>query len=272
MAKGRRKTKTEGTRRPNWVEKAGVLAAFASVIVAIFALADHSGSSAGGSLDKLSAAKLSLVDLTVKENPGLKPHASLEMILHNTGGRLVVIDGARVEVLHSYELPRCASQDDLPSSGTYGMPLSVLSKPGDVLTQDLHQQVGADEADRFEIALGPKWPRGEATSTVYLFEVSIGLHTDAPQRYYRVGKALISLPTPPYPGEYYWNAETPKIVHDFVATASQKYIAEMKRRSMPCWRENTADLRSAFTSRAVRSSDLDEVQRNLISPKFPPLE
>lgn len=263
----------ERGRRPNWVEKAGLLAALASVLVAIVALAGNSGSSTDlGSSTEHQPAKLSLVNLAVKEaGRGPKPGSGLEITVHNIGGHLAVIDGAKIEVIRAYELPRCASQDDIPLSQTYGVPLPVGSQPGTVLTPALHQQVGADEADRFEIALGAKWPNGRATSTVYLFEIRLSLHTDASQRDFSVGRALVSLPRYPYPGEYYWNAETPKVIHDFIS-ASPGYAAELRRHSMPCWQANTVALRRAFETKAVRSSDLVEIQKTFISPVSTTLE
>jgi hypothetical protein len=39
--------------------------------------------------------------------------AYLEVTLHKTGGRLIVVDGAQVEVRRVYKLRPCASQGDI---------------------------------------------------------------------------------------------------------------------------------------------------------------
>jgi hypothetical protein len=246
--------------RPNWVDKAGVAIAAVGVLVAIVALTDDSGSHAGG------PGKLTVVDKAVLDSTrNFHPHPRLELTVHNTGGKLIVVDRASFRIKRVYALPRCASQDDIPLSNTYGVGLPIDARPGERIEAPLHQQVGADEADRFAVGLSAKLPRDQPTSTVYLFALDVSLRTDGPEGELPLGAMLISLPVIPYPGEYYWAADTPEIIGNLLA-ASPDYARQLKQFSMPCWRRNTAILRRALDKPYLRSPHLNALSAELVTP------
>jgi hypothetical protein len=262
----RRGGREDGSNRPTWVDKVGLLIAFASVVVAIVALVG--GSDPSGK----APPELDLVDLVVRDvGRGPEPHSHIEVAIHNTGGRLAVIDEARISIRHVYKLPRCASQDDLPLSNTYGVSLPVNSRPGEVRVAPLHQQVGADQADRFAISISAKWPHDRVTGTLYLFEVGIALRTDGPQHRLPLGSALVALPMRPDPGEYYWTDDTPKLLRGLIVS-SPTYVKQLRRFSMACWRANTATLRRALTTATARSGALAAISKELVTPTFAALE
>jgi hypothetical protein len=128
------------SRKPNWVEKAGVLLGLASLIagIALGVDAHSNGQAAPGK----APAELTLVDMLVRDIDVTPRHAQLEIVLHNTGDQLVVIDQARIRIRHVYRLLRCATQGDLPLSNTYGVLLPIDAKPNEVIGTPLHQQVG----------------------------------------------------------------------------------------------------------------------------------
>jgi len=201
---------------------------------------------------------------------GPTPNPRLEIAVHNIGARRVVIDQARVEVKRIYELKRCASQDDLPLSNSYGLTLPVNAQKGDVFDQPLHQQVGPDEADRFAIALSAG-PLRDRPSSVFLFEIKVGLFSDGPRPMLSAGTAQVSLPKLPLIGEYFWGEGTRQILHGFVIEGGE-IVKELRRFSMPCWRSNTDLLRDAFQSRAVRSTQMEEISRELVTPTLTALK
>lgn len=240
------------------------------MVVAIVALGGGSGS--GSDSDVGGRANLAVVALNVRdvERGPDKPKAQLEVILHNTGRRRVVIDRATLEVRNVYELRRCASQDDLPLSNTYGVVVPADSKAGAVFEAPLHQEVGADEADRFALSLSTRPVAGERGS-LYLFELGVSLHNDGSHPDLPVGTALIALPEIPISGEYYWAGGTAELIRG-LATTSPGYLRELRSFSMPCWQSNTAALRRAFRASASRSALLAQVAKELVTPRPSVLE
>jgi hypothetical protein len=135
----------------------------------------------------------------------------------------------------------------------------------------LHQQVGPDEPDRFNLALGLKAAHDRSTGTVYLFQGELALRTDGSPRELSLGHVLLSLPIYPTSGEYYWNSETPKLMHDLVPT-SPEYARELRQLAIPCWRANTATLRRTLGGKSVRSASLGEIAGELVRPSPAALE
>ncbi len=260
--------------RPNWVEKAGVLIGVGTVAVAVLALVLGSGSGTSSSAPSngmTSPANLKIVNLVVQDQEPWPHPDSLEVLLHNVGGQTVVIDRATFQINRIYELPRCASQGDVPLSETYGLALPADAQPGSRVSTDLHQQVGPDEADRFGIAVSLHRPKNRTDGTLYLFKGTLTLHTDAPRPQVSVGKLLLSLPLPPASGEYYWNARTPKLIRGLLIT-SPNYGRELERFSMKCWQENTQTLENVLATKGSRSQWLRKVPGELVTPSLAAIE
>jgi hypothetical protein len=252
--------------RPNWVDKAGLLVAVASVGVAVVALSGNSGTGGKGH------PNLKVVDVVIRDvGKGPEPRPHLEVIVHNTGNRLSVVDQVSFRIRHVYELGRCASQDDIPLSATYGVSLPAEAKPGEIVKAPLHQQVDADEADRFGINLSVEAPEDKSSGSIYLFEADVALSTDDRHQSLSIGNLLISLPQIPYPGEYYWSGETAELLHGFVVN-DPVYAQGLRRVSMPCWLSNTKTLRRAFSYKSLRSRSLEAISQDLVTPVVTALE
>jgi hypothetical protein len=190
--------------------------------------------------------------------------------LHNIGQRLIVVDGAEVEVQRVFKLRRCASQGDIVLSHVYGLFLPADARQGQKFRTPLHQQVGPDEADRFRIELSTKLPEADQTS-VYLFEIAVRLRDDSSSTALSLGKAVIGLPELPTPGEYYWNSSTPKVLEELVAS-SPDYVRYLQHVAIPCWLSNAASLRSADRGTGVVSGDFKGVVKELMRPSMEALE
>jgi hypothetical protein len=215
-------------------------------------------------------ARLSVVNFSARDFlQGPHPNAHLEVILHNRGGTRAVIDGAIVKVVDVYAVKRCASQDDIPLSETYGLVLSHDAAASSRYVVPMHDQVGPDGVDRFAISVStPLGSRDPAT--YYLFRLGLELRNDGPRSPLSVGTALIALPTVPDQGEYFWTPTTVGLLRDFQTEGET--VREFWGQSMPCWKRNTEVLKNAFKEPAVQSAKLDAISRELISPSFAKLE
>jgi hypothetical protein len=247
----------------------------AGVVVAIIALFVGTGSSNSGHDSATTLAtrpgKLAAVAVQVHDvSPFEGGRASLEVTLHNKGRRLIVVDAAEIKVDRIYKLRRCASQGDILLSHVYGLSLPAKAPDGAVFKAPLHQQVGPDEADRFSIALGTKLPEADQTS-VYLFEIEVGLLNDGPQPDLSLGTAIVGLPELPSPGEYFWDSTTPEVVQNLVLT-SPGYVPYLRRVAMPCWRSNTAALEGVVSGDRVQSEELQRLVKGLRQPSAGALE
>jgi hypothetical protein len=274
MGRGRW-AKGRASGRPSWVEKAGLAIAAVGVIVAIAALLISSGSSSGESnptsIMATRPGQLDAVDVQIHDvSPFEGGRAYLEVTLHNVGERLIVIDGAQVEVQRLYKLRRCASQGDIVLSHIYGLSLPATAREGQKFKASLHQQVGPDEADRFRIEFSTKLPKSDQTS-VYLFEIKVRLQDDGAQPDLPLGTAVVALPELPSPGEYYWDSSTHKVLRELLLT-SPDYLRYIRRFAMPCWLSNTVTLKNVDRGNRVVSDDLKGLVSELVPPSINRLE
>jgi hypothetical protein len=210
-------------------------------------------------------ARLEQVDLLVEDGLGEYPfHSRLETTLHNTGGRLVVINRARIEILHVYELPLCFTQGGIPVTGSYGVSLPADARPGDVVEVPLHQQLGADEPDRIHLDLSVE---GDDLEGVYLFELDVSLVNDGSKSPLPLGRALVSLPETPAPEHYVWREGDAEILNE-TFNPYGKPVREVWGEMMPCWRSNTKLLRRALDGPAARSTQLAEIGGEMVTPTY----
>ncbi|MGE5280939.1 MAG: hypothetical protein ACM3N0_01205 [Chloroflexota bacterium] len=220
----------------------------------------------------MPSAHMALVDTVVKDNVGSYPsHSRLEVILHNTGGRLAVVNRAQVTILKVQALPLCFTQGDLPVSNTYGVLLSASAQPGDVVTIPLHQQLRADEADRFGISLGVESGDGKSLQGVYLFEIEVSLQSDEPEGSLNVGRVLVALPDALIAPVYYLAEGSAEMLNQYY-NADGEPAREAWAGPMPCWRSNAAVLRRILAGPAIRSHELEEVEESMVNPTFAAFE
>jgi hypothetical protein len=214
-------------------------------------------------------ARLSVSSFRARDfNMGPHPNAHLEVILHNRGGTRAVVDEAIVKVDRVFAVKRCASQDDIPLSETYGLVLPHHAQSTSHVVP-LHDQVGPDEIDRFALSVSTHLSNRDP-ATYYLFRLSLELGNDSPRSPLPIGNALIALPIVPDQGEYFWTPTTVGLLRNF-QTEGQT-VREFWGQSMPCWRRNTKVLKKAFKAPAVQSAKLAAISRELIFPSFAKLE
>lgn len=217
-------------------------------------------------------ARLEVVDLSVREVEGPYEHRSrLEVTLHNEGGRLVVIDGAQVEVRQVRAVRSCFAQASLPVSNRYGALLPTDAEPGDSIEVPLHQQVGADAADRFRIVLGADAGTDDELTATYLFDLEVSLLNDGPRSPLPLGRVLVMLPSIPRSGQYYWTETTAETINR-AFRPDDELLRYFERKSLPCWHANTAILRRLLAAHALRSDQLDEIADTLVTPDASELE
>jgi hypothetical protein len=255
-------------RAPTWVEVAALLLAVAAILVPMLAISGKNSSSPTPASHS-RPAKLKVDSLVVWDygkGPHPKPH--LEVILHNIGGTRAVVDGASVVVKAVSPVQRCASQDDLPLSDVYGAILPHHASPRPIVVP-LHDQVGPDGVDRFEILLSTPLSKPNP-ATYFLFRVELKLLNDSPEASLPAGTALVSLPEVPDQGEYFWNHQTIGLLKGFETeglTARGLWAG-----AMPCWQGNTKILRQALNPPAVRSPEVASIANELVTPSFTKLE
>lgn len=265
----------ESDRLSRWANWATIIAlpiALAGAVIAVIAV-DWGGSAAPAPAP--ASSRLQGVDLAVRN--GLPPQkAGLEVLLHNAGTQRSVVSGAQIEILHVDPLPLCFTQGELPLSSRYGTQLSTGAKPGEVVEVPLHQQLGADGADRFAIALGltdkEEGGNGEL-SGMYLFELDVSLMHDTERRPLHLSEALVSLPELPLgSGMYVWTPDTARFLATSYLHAEGLSAEEAWGQQMPCWRANTNTLRRALSSSAARSPQLEALGREIVTPTYAALE
>lgn len=245
----------------------------AAALIALFAwLYPRSGDSQPHVEGTPRSARLVLTDMVVHD-PSYEQahrHARLEITVHNFGGRLVVVDGARIEVRQVYEIRRCTTQGDLILSNSYGVLLPVGAKFGYTIEKPLHQQIGPDQADRFGISFGTNIP-ANSEPAVYLFEVEVALRNDGPHNPLPLGRAILSLPEKPTGGQYFWGQGTIETLKNLQGGADQS-PRELWAEAMPCWRMNTAIFRQFLNGDAERSPEIKAIPGELLTPSFSKLE
>jgi len=247
--------------RPSAARVIAAIVVIAAVAGPIVLLATSGGFSSGPD----AGAKLSVVSLVAHdEGWGTRSPAHLDIAVRNAGADRAVIDEAEIEVLHVYELRRCAPVGAPPAHGTRGASLATDSAPGQTVAEPLHRQLGAGAAQRFSIPLSVEAPTGRRGS-VFLFELRVDLHGDGAQADVGAGTALISLPGAPRVGDYYWGPRTAGLVRDLAANSPEALVV-LSRSVMPCWRANTATLRQALAAEDTRSPRLAAVAAQLTRP------
>ena len=214
-------------------------------------------------------AKLEKVDVIVENSQGDKP-AGLDIKLHNTGGRRVVLAKADVNIEDVTRLDLCYTQGDLPSSNGYS---AVLPVTASAVSVPLHQQLGPDEADRFSLTFGVRARdiHGKAAGDaphMYLVRVSVSITHDGSRLPLPLGQFIFSAPSLPFGVVWYW----PKALEG----ATRKGLAQNfgldfpYEDYMPCWRANTTHLRNKLAATGARSPEMDQVRSDLAVQVSPP--
>jgi hypothetical protein len=277
--RARNRSRIASLKKPtSWEGWAAVIAVPIAVAFGVISLIGGGGSDGPPAP---SLAHVEPVDLVVHNDRFVDPPPRLEILLHNTGGQRAVLSRAKIEIRRVGSLRQCVSQGDLPLSTTYAATLPADASPGDVVEAPLHQQLGADEADRFAIALGVRAaPRSsrytsrgrESLPGPYLFELAISLVSDEGGRPLDVGSALVSVPFAPDAPVFYWDraSEGRLVRYDRAQERTAEELGQAPPWPPPytskCWLSNTRTLRSMLSSNAKRSPTLEAVGSSIITP------
>lgn len=245
-------------------------------VLTAIAIALFSGGSTPTSAEGSREPQLERIDLIAHN--GLPPHRpAVELLVHNGGRGRAVISRARIEVLRVYPLPLCFTQGELPTSERYGTEIPADAEAGDVIEVPLHQQIGGDGADRFQIEVGVSStkPDGELPG-LFLFELSVSLIHDGESDPLSMGNALIAAPMLPFTTEYLLRkGEFPEVVATY--SPASEYVRPTPPRKlwasqMPCWQANGRTALRARGSEAAMSPQLRENLDSAGVPSFTELE
>jgi hypothetical protein len=227
-----------------------------------------------------SDPRLERVDLIAHNGPrleridpitpkGLSGKPAVEVIVRNGGAGRAVISRAEIKILRMYSLPLCWTQGSLPVSEIYGAQLPVDAKPGDVVEVPLHQQVGPNQADRFEIgvsAIGEVLEGKSELSGLYLFEFEVSLAHDGEETALPIGTALLSLPEVPLSSEFLLLNGLAEVNREF--NWEGRPVREVWTDQMPCWQANARTAIGAAESRATMSPTLRQILDAVFVPTF----
>lgn len=255
------------SRRASW---ATILAVPIGIVALVLAYLALGGAGSTRSDTTSRSPQLESIDLIARNGPA--PHRpALELLVHNGGTGRSLISRAQIEVLDVRPLPLCYTQGDLPTSERYGARLPIDASAGDVVEAPLHQQIGADQDDRFRIDLGVIGrgaSEAEELPGLYLFEVGISLIHDGDDEPLSVGTALVSLPALPIATLYFLVSGEFEEVNDIYNGADYYSPHTLWNRVMPCWRANGKVLAASDQGNAARSPQLAEISRTATVPSF----
>ena len=161
--------------RPRWLEIVGVAAGVVGAVAAVIAVVPYvTGHEAPA--PPTDAAALSLAEVVVHNGPAaytsgddaaslaggrqtLASSPAIDLTVINRGTRLALVTGVRIEILDSAELPVCFSQGGgpVPVSAHYTILLPAHPPSSQkVVRRALHQQIPANDVDRFIFRFGSR--------------------------------------------------------------------------------------------------------------------
>jgi hypothetical protein len=119
--------------------------------------------------------------------------------LRNTGSRLAIITGLKLQVQQFVQIPECFSSGSLATTGWSTVGLPANPSPGEAVTVPVSQQMEPDSADKFEVSIHvPKTALG-----IHFYRLRAWIIYDK-QVALKAGYLLTSLPVEPQDGGYYW--------------------------------------------------------------------
>lgn len=137
-------------------------------------------------------ASLQVVRLLPINGPK-KPHqAIIDLTLRNTGGTVSVLTRAEIRIRRAEKITRCPAPGALLPTGSYSIVLPSADKGRPILTTQLNQEVGPNEADRFTISVG--LPNGASNAVESVYQLDVALYHDTDHRPIKAGSVLIALP------------------------------------------------------------------------------
>jgi hypothetical protein len=266
---GRRKAKKRAGEQEDHLSRGANVATIVGVPLALVALVLAYLALGGGehshSKKATRSPRLQHVDLIARN--GISNHPGLELLVENRGVGRAVISRAEIKILRVLPIPICFTQGGLGVSEEYGVQLPPDAAPGETIEVPLHQQVAANQADRFRIELGVQEPEeGQALKGDYLFELAVGIVHDGRNRPLGMGTALISLPRVPLGSEFFLEeGGFQKVIETFSIPGP---LREFWTGPRDCWRNNARKATLALKSQATRSPELEEALTSKVAPSF----
>jgi hypothetical protein len=241
------------SRRASIATVLGIPVALVGLVLAYLALRDGDDHP---SPDRASA--LRLVDVRVK-NGEWDPMPQLDVTLHNVGTGRAVLTGARIVVRKVTALPTRYTQGDLPVTGRYGVLLPPHPASVDV---PLHQQIGADRADRLVLRLRASRRSlhlDQFPPRLLVYQLQLTISDDGGGRPLDAGLALVSVPSAPIQSVNFWPADPETqagLLKSFGASAPPANV-------LACWQANTSALRAILDKPGKRSPELAALRANV---------
>ncbi|GIF49334.1 hypothetical protein Afe04nite_38730 [Asanoa ferruginea] len=146
---------------------------------------------------------MEIVDLAVED---VGSAAVLDISVQNRGTARVVSRRASIRVERFTQIRVCNTQGELEVTGEYDLSLPSPADVGYTASKKLNQQVGADEADRFQVRLQNKDQKKPHTVSFYGLDVTIETNGSPPSIH--AGKAMVALPLVPSNTDagWYWSS------------------------------------------------------------------
>jgi hypothetical protein len=137
-------------------------------------------------------ASLQVVRLLPINGPKNHHQAIIDLTLRNTGGTVSVLTRAEFQIRRAEEITQCPAPGALLPTGRYSIVLPYADEGRPMLTTQLNQEVGPNEADRFTFSLG--LPKGASNAVESIYQLDIALYHDADPKPVNAGSVLIALP------------------------------------------------------------------------------
>jgi hypothetical protein len=250
-----------GSRLTRWASWAGIVAAVAAVVG--IGLTIRADVSSGTPHAPRHAPQIESVDVEVP-NPGRSERSEVQVILHNVGNERTIAKRVIVHILHAAHVTLCFSQGTLGLSERYNVQLPYFPTPGQIVEVPIHEQLAAEEADRFALSFGFE-PGGVAgRPSIYLYQLELTVLHDLSPVPVRLGKVLLALPSSPESDEFFWTKElgTASARRRSTSVWGAGYYAKL----MPCWRSNSLVLKQFLALAGERSPALSAVASRLVVP------
>ena len=137
-------------------------------------------------------ANLQVVRLLPVNGPKNYHQAIIDLTLRNTGGTVSVLTRAEFRIRRAEEITQCPAPGLLLPTGRYSIVLPFADEGRQILTTQLNQEVGPNEADRFTFSLG--LPEGASNAVESIYQLDLALYHDADPRPVKAGSVLVVLP------------------------------------------------------------------------------
>jgi hypothetical protein len=201
--------------------------------------------------------RLEVVDLVVDNASSVLDvtPAVIDVRVQNTGSRRVVAKRVTLVIKEVVTVNVCATEGEIPITGTYDVSVPLEPSPGDALEHTLDQQIAADEVDRFLIRLQNPETAIARSLSIYVFRVQ--LETNGQPETIDAGAVVVSLPVLPdnQLAAWYWGSRW--------VTEPLDWLGSRQASTEECLHTNSGRLRTILEHSGRRSAELSAVEGDL---------